>query len=574
MNTMKILFIISYITLSLHSCYKEPAIWEGHVLREPRNQLSVEQLLEDSTFPLIDMSYFGRPDWSIEADIEFFGSLTFRDTEILYPINRAYYEGENIFPGIQIDFVSSDGELIPIQDKFLVDHSDSNSSWNVLVGTGKVWQEEADGSWCRASFPLSLTDSYIGQVRNCVATFVYKEGAVSNVYLQSSQETADFNDQQVENMRVMLSVDYKPLDFPNADSVIEKRNRMKADRLPVYPLSTIDQNKDIEAYFQKSKYTEAPTSLGAIILDGYIYLDPPMTRQGIYPYPDEMRHAVYSVSKSMTGALAFFYLSERYGYGLGDELISDYVPVLANHPAWQGVTFLHTLNMVSGTEGSEESWHLYEILIKARSAEEAIQNIAGLGDYPGEPGEDFNYASTNLFVLSYAMQKYVEEKEGAGISYWDMVYENVLVPIGAENFTLLHTVESDGSKGIPMLAYGAWPTVDEVAKIALLISLEGKYNGQQILNRERCSEALGRTSCKGYSTNNDYRGKYYRHSFWSTDIRTGGCAVNVTYMLGYGGNYVWFFPSGAIAIRFMDEYDLDFKDLVKGVEKIRSSCNN
>lgn len=65
-------------------------------------------------------------------------------------------------------------------------------------------------------------------------------------------------------------------------------------------------------------------------------------------------------------------------------------------------------------------------------------------------------------------------------------------------------------KGIPRLAYGALPIIDEAAKIALLIS--------------------------------------------------------------YEGNYVWFFPSGAIAFRFMDEYDLDFKDLVKIVEKIKSSC--
>jgi hypothetical protein len=42
-------------------------------------------------------------------------------------------------------------------------------------------------------------------------------------------------------------------------------------------------------------------------------------------------------------------------------------------------------------------------------------------------------------------------------------------------------------------------------------------------------------------------------------------------MLGYGANYVWFFPSGLTAVRLMDEYDTDFKDLFKGVEKIRSS---
>jgi len=36
------------------------------------------------------------------------------------------------------------------------------------VGTGAVWQEENDGEWSRASFPLSLIDRYMGHVRNCM----------------------------------------------------------------------------------------------------------------------------------------------------------------------------------------------------------------------------------------------------------------------------------------------------------------------------------------------------------------------------------------------------------------------
>jgi CubicO group peptidase (beta-lactamase class C family) len=354
--------------------------------------------------------------------------------------------------------------------------------------------------------------------------------------------------------------------------VIEERNHLKSGRLPVYPLSSFDADNEIGDYFEKLLYTNAPTSLGAVLMDEKLYLQPPKTRHGPYPYPYEMRHAVYSVTKSMTGALALFYFAGRYGDEIFDALITDYVPALADHPAWQKVIFLNTLNMITGNEGSEDADHLSEILIKARTAEEAIYNIAGLGDYPGGPGEYFNYASTNLFVLPYALQNYLERKEGMGISYWELVHENVLVPLGAEDFTLLCTVETDGSEGIPILAYGAWPTLDDAAKIALLFSKEGNYMGQQLLHREKCLEALGRTAWTGYSTGNDSRGKNYRHSFWATDVRANRCNVDVTYMLGYGGSYVWFFPSGVIAIRFMDEYDLDFKDLVKGIEKIRSSC--
>ncbi|MCB0636078.1 MAG: hypothetical protein KDC54_05650, partial [Lewinella sp.] len=184
----------------------------------------------------------------------------------------------------------------------------------------------------------------------------------------------------------------------------------------------------------------------------------------------------------------------------------------------------------------------------------------------------FNYASTNLFVLSYALQHYVAMREGPDVRYWDLVHENVLVPLGADDFTLLHTVEADGSAGLPLLAYGAWPTLDHAAKIALLFAQEGNYQGRQLLHREKCREALGRTDWPGYPTGNDYRGAHYRHAFWATDVKARGCRTEVTYMLGYGGNYVWFFPSGLIAIRFMDEYVLEFKELARGMEGVRSSC--
>jgi hypothetical protein len=40
-----------------------------------------------------------------------------------------------------------------------------------------------------------------------------------------------------------------------------------------------------------------------------------------------------------------FYLAQRYGEAIFDERITDYVPVLANHPGWQSVTFSNVLNV-------------------------------------------------------------------------------------------------------------------------------------------------------------------------------------------------------------------------------------
>jgi CubicO group peptidase (beta-lactamase class C family) len=565
--------ILNYILLIslVSSCQVRPMEWDGPVLAQPRNHLTVEELVGGEAQSLIDMSYFAKPDWGGKALDSFSGTISFVDSKLTFPKEKEYYPGEDIFPGIQIDFISNEGELIPRIKEKIVSRNQSNSYWDVIVGTGKVWHEEEDGDWSRASFPLTLTDRWVGQARNCVATFVYQADTVSHVCLQCSQETADIDDQQLGNISGVLPVSFQPESFANSTQIIDQHNHSIARRLPIHPLSEMDVNNEVAGYFEKMISTNAPTSLGAVYLNDKLYLHPPKTRHGLYPYPADMRHGLYSVTKSMAGALALMYFEERYQEDVFNALISDYVPALANHNGWQGVTFSHALNMVTGTIGGEGPEHLFSTLIAAETAEEAIQNIAALGDAPEPPGQTFHYASTNLFVLSYALQRYVEEKEGI-TNYWDLVHENVLVPIGAEHFSLLHTIEADPAQGIPILAYGALPTIDEAAKIALLFANGGSYEGKQILNQERVMEVFGETAWNGYSTNNDFRGENYQHAFWSKEIKTRKCKTTATYMLGFGENYVVFLPGKTIIFRFLDEHDLNIDKLIKGVENIKSSC--
>jgi hypothetical protein len=289
----------------------------------------------------------------------------------------------------------------------------------VVLGTGKIWHEEGDQNWSRASFPLNLTDRYVGQARNCIATFVFKQDSVSKACLQCSQETADIDDKQLGNISGILPITYEAKTIDSSFVIVNQHFRAKTNRLAIKPLSEIDPQNEISDYLEQMHITNAPTSLGAILIDNTLYLHPPKTRHGPYPYPEEMRHGLYSVTKSMAGGLAMMYFAERYEEDIFDQLITDYVPALSNHPGWQGVSFSHTLNMVTGTVGSERLEHFYSTVIAAKTAEEIIHNIAQLGDMPEGPGQKFNYASANQFVLSYAIQKYVEEKEGEKVNNWD-----------------------------------------------------------------------------------------------------------------------------------------------------------
>jgi len=240
---MKIILILPCLALLVNSCsFNKPVPWNGPKLTHPRDQLTVEELQRDSILALIDMSYYAKPEWAGEAAHSFSGLVSFNDTELIFPKERDPYTGENIFPGIAIDFITHDGELIPLRKDHIITRNQSKSYWDVILGVGKVWQEEEDGEWSRASFPLSLTARYMGQVRNCVATFVYKQDEISNVCVQCSQETASLDRHQVGNIRVMLQAEYQPKLYDDSTQVIERHNQFKSRKLPVYPLIEIDTN--------------------------------------------------------------------------------------------------------------------------------------------------------------------------------------------------------------------------------------------------------------------------------------------------------------------------------------------
>ncbi len=566
----RLLTLMFLLTASIDcQCAAPPEPWDGPALTEPRARLTVEQLNAPQALELLDMSFFARPGWAQDAAHDFSGTLALDQTEMTVDTEWSW-EGGYTFPAIALSLVSHEGELIPRVQGVLDAGARADRYWDVIAGTGAVWREEGDGAWSRASLPLSLLGRYVGEVRNCVATFVYDADSVSHVHLQCSQETAVLDAGQLGDIRAAVPARYEPEVFADAEAFLAEHEAREALRIPTAPLSAIDSEGEVADHFDASKWSRASTSAGALLIDGTLYVHPPQTRHGAYPYPDAMRHGVFSVTKSMAGALAMFYFAQRYGPEVFEEQITDHVPALADRPEWQGVTFSHALNMVTGTRAGETGELLFEPLELAPDKEAAITNIAAFGDYPEAPGEAFNYATTNTFVLSYALENYVRAREGDGVHYWDLVRAHVLTPIGAQGFGVLPTRDEGREDRIPILGLGAFPTLDEAAKIARLIRDEGEHDGAQLLHRGKIREALGRTSWEGYPA---FDGLRYAHSFWSKDVRIDlFCQVRVSFMEGLGDNRVAFFPNGAISLQFTDEFDEELDRLVNAVERVRASC--
>ena len=67
------------------------------------------------------------------------------------------------------------------------------ASWDVIVQPGRVWSEPGDGGWSRASFPFALVHSIEEpETHNGVATFLYKDGQVSDLTFQVVQQTSPY----------------------------------------------------------------------------------------------------------------------------------------------------------------------------------------------------------------------------------------------------------------------------------------------------------------------------------------------------------------------------------------------
>ncbi len=559
------IFFLGFVSLSI-GIASQAAESEGSALFDPpqgvRDKLTFDDLMNGNYPELVHNDYFMAIGSDAPAIHPLSGVIHFSETTMDTTHSSSTWAGGGmrLFPGFSVRVISYGKYLVPLNRGIIMSGEQQNSFWNIILSPGRVWQESGDHGYSRASFPFTFTDNYIGQARNGVATFVYNSFEISNVAIQITQETSPVDDYEIANFKAMIPVAYSPSYFEEADRHILEFQKELAARPPVRAWSDLPLG-GFTADFFRGGLPPHEVSMAALLLNGELYIQPAYTRSGPYPYPLEMRHGVFSCTKSLVMGLSMFFAAERYGEDMFSEKIVDYVPALADHPGWQGVTFEDTLCMATGTQGGDEGDNIGPFILE-RTAEDKIAAVNALPDAAPAPGTAFNYASTNTFAVSYALNQYVKTMEGPDADYWSMVKESVLRPLGIPHLPVSRTIESDGQLGIPVGGWGSYPTVIEAAKIGQLLHNEGKLKGgKQVLNEWRVKEALYRTFRAGYDAGTAYGlPQEYLHSMWINNIGLSVGVVTVPSMAGHGGNFVVIFPSGVVAIRFSDAncYDISY----------------
>jgi CubicO group peptidase (beta-lactamase class C family) len=289
------------------------------------------------------------------------------------------------------------------------------------------------------------------------------------------------------------------------------------------------------------------------------------------PWCERARFGVWSATKSLVNEVALLRLAQKYGPSVFSERLVDYVPQAAAFPGWDRVRFGDAANMATGLGNGSTNRNPNNILdgalekyapwYEARSEDEKIRAVlAGSQPFPWGPGQVARYRDQDMFMLGVAMDNYVKRKEGAGTGVWGMLSKEVFEPIGIHDAPINRTLESPGRDGQPLMAFGFYPTIGDIVRIARLYQSMGAHRGRQLLYAPQIRAIFSSGNSPGLPTGQVSRSgeSYYFNAFWKAPYSMGSrCKGYYPQMEGWGGTVIALFPDRITGIRIAKVWDDD-----------------
>jgi len=563
--------------------------------------------------PVDDRAGFGLPQEAAEPAEIFEGTLTLKQTasngnfsllaEIFGLVSDADSPWKHL-PPTEITFVQSGSHLIPAQQGLVITGS---PVWNYIIGPGRVWREREDDGYTRASFPFALVQRNQNCVHNGEMAFLFsnrRKPNISNVYYQVTQETCY---PMKFNLWGVVGATYTPRSMANARTIAARQAQEFSRRMPSkswselandFQKSGIDGTRFLAAY----QHPQEVTTYG-MVAQGIHYSAGCPTRFGEYAYCEEMRLPSYSIAKSAFAGVALMRLGQLYGAGVYAQRIKDYVPEYKEGGNWEATTFNNVSDMASGNynlpgyEADEDSPAMDRFLV-AEDRKTKLKTAFAIHHQFVTPGTKWVYQSSATFILTQAMNAYLQQKQGTKADLFHMVRDDVYVPLHVSQGGLT-TLRTDNSpRGAPSGYYGLFLSKDDIAKIASFLNDgSGVLDGIPVLDPRRLKEALLRgpdpaaagvrvegsklTSLLGRpgdgrgSTASDSR--RYVHGLWGRylgveEFPQFSCSFWVAFMSGYGGNLVALLPNGTVFYSFSDGNEFPWLGAVTELAKLAPAC--
>ncbi|MFN2234953.1 MAG: hypothetical protein ACK2U1_12065 [Anaerolineales bacterium] len=562
--------------VSIELPFATPTFGSGDV---DRKLLTFDNMINGfESFSPVDEAAITMPSEAAQPSHLFEGRLELKleanqgDVQVL----RGELEGEWAhIPEFDFAFVQSGTHLIPEKrGAIITDHP----YWNYILEPGRVWQEQNDHGYSRASFPFALVVKGGNATFNGTMSFLFDEHNISNVWYQITQETTSYTR---ANFWGLLQAEYHQETVPNSSRIIEDFIQELNGRFPTRPIQWLAQDypeADLSA-FGHGVTPEHMTWYGFVI-NGINYLGGCQTRFGIYPYCESMRATSYSTAKSAFASVALMRLMQKYGPEVANLRIKDYVSEAADSPGdWDHVTFNHTLDMATGNYSSpgfqvDEDGPKMDDFFNAQPFTKRIK-LAFDWPHSSDPGQHWVYRTSDTFILTRAMHNYLISQEGSSSDIFEFVVDEVYRPlgIGPGFFSTMRTADN-GWQGQAEGGYGLWWIPDDIAKISsFLQNMGGQIDGVQILHPDMLAASLQHNpSDRGVRI--DQR-RMYNNAFWAEEYsKPNGfdCEFWVVQMLGVSGNVVALIPNGTIYYYFSDNQEFTWDSAVRESNKLIAIC--
>lgn len=246
-----------------------------------------------------------------------------------------------------------------------------------------------------------------------------------------------------------------------------------------------------------------------------------------YPKSDldiTTKHLVWSCTKQVMGILTGKAIENGLINDL-DDPISDYLAFeLNNHQDKNAITIRNLITMQSGIDYDNEGVDGETDKLLRQIPNNSVEFILKR-PLNAIHGTEFHYNDGNPHLISALVQKL----SGQPTDEW--AKEVLFSEIGMTNFNWVRYKD-----GIALGGFGIETTPREMAKIALLVSNNGSYNGNQIIN----SAWIGEMISKQVDTDDaDFSFGY----FWWIDN-----ARDIPFMWGHGGQFAFIVPSKNLVI--------------------------
>jgi hypothetical protein len=458
--------------------------------------------------------------------------------------------------------------LVPVERGLIVTGS---QAWDLIVEPGRVWSEAGDQGYSRASLPFHLVHQNHNCVSNGVMTFLFDDSGISRVWFQVTQETCYY---YKVDLWGLLAASYQMHDVPGAEQLRSAFQEELTGRMPIAPIEqlAVDYPGIDLTQIGAGVTPEYMTTYG-VVAGGINYVGGCRTRYGIYPYCSEMRVPSYSTAKSLFAGVALMLLTQRYGEQVPGLLIRDYVPEAGQARGdWSAVTFNNAIDMATGHYSSADYMADDDSLQMAYffEAESLAEHLALAFDWPyaEPPGQTWVYRTSDTFILTRAMESFLQEQEGPAADIFDFVVDQVYRPlqVGPGAHSSLRT--SDNSwHGQAEGGFGMFWIQDDIAKLSsFLTSAGGAVGSTQLLHPGQLAAALHQRAddigpATGYDTlryNNGFWGSYFDQA----DLPGASESLWVPRMVGWGGIVVALLPNGVTYYYFSDNHEYPYRAAV------------